>query len=64
MLEKITSIGDLARLTHEEFLAAGKRVDGLERKLDAGFKEMRGGFRAVFEILDTVLHEVRQIRRS
>jgi len=62
--QKLDSIERLARFTAEEFVAAGTRIDKLDRKVDQGFHEMRAGFRAVAEILKSVLQEVRRIRIS
>jgi len=59
--QKIDSIEQLARFSAEEFGTVSTRMDKLDRKVDQGVLEMRAGFRALTEILDSVLHEVRRI---
>jgi len=52
---KIESIEQLARLTQQEFLGVGERLDRLEKKTDDGFKR-------VVDVLDLIRADVHDMK--
>ena len=62
--KKINSVDQLAAFTAEEFNDVGKRIERLENVIHKGFQEMRGGFQALTDISNSLLHETRRIRIS
>jgi len=53
--QKIESIDELARLTQQEFLEVGDRLDRLEKKTDDGFK-------TVVDLLDLIRADVHDVK--
>ncbi|HEY5986386.1 MAG TPA: hypothetical protein VIV12_08425 [Streptosporangiaceae bacterium] len=53
--QKIESIDELARLTQQEFLEVGDRLERLEKKTDDGFK-------TVVDLLDLIRADVHDVK--
>lgn len=53
--QKIESIDELARLTQQEFLEVGDRLDRLDKKTDDGFK-------TVVDLLDLIRADVHDVK--